>query len=393
MTHIFGAVAWLVALAWVYKCAEAAVGYPKVPNLALPWADLAGATRSSLVVIVPARNEQEDIADCLESLLRQEYTDLHIIAVDDRSTDATGAIMDWIAAHAAGRLDVLHIKELPAGWLGKTHALATAAQMAIKRYDPDYLLFTDGDVVFDPSILRRTLAYVAEVSADHFVVMPTTIAKTWREAAILSFLQVSSLWAMRPWRVSDPNAKRDAVGIGAFNLVSTAAYRQIGGFEAAPMEVLEDLFLGRRIKWSGLRQGVAIAPGMVTVHWAAGAMGLVRGLTKNIFAVFRLRPMFLLAAASGILLNSVAPVAFIALPATRIAGILALAVVFGVYSISSRASRISPLYAAFFPFAGLVVVYAMLRSMFVTLCNRGIIWRGTFYPLDELQRGMVRPRK
>jgi len=159
------------------------------------------------------------------------------------------------------------------------------------------------------------------------------------------------------------------------------------------MEVLEDLFLGRRIKWSGLRQGVAIAPGMVTVHWAAGAMGLVRGLTKNIFAVFRLRPMFLLAAASGILLNSVTPVAFIALPATRIAGILALAVVFGVYSISSRASRISPLYAAFFPFAGLVVVYAMLRSMFVTLCNRGIIWRGTFYPLDELQRGMVRPRK
>lgn len=393
MTHVFIDIVWLVAFAWVYKCIETVIGFPKVPNLALPQADLSPASQPSLVAIVPARNEQDGIAGCLESLLRQDYANLHVIAVDDRSTDATGVIMDQIDARAGDRLRVLHIEELPAGWLGKTHALAMAAREAITNFNPDYLLFTDGDVIFDPTILRRAIAYAAESSADHFVVMPTTIAKTWREATILAFLQAMSLWAMRPWRVPDPNAERDAIGVGAFNLVRTAAYRQIGGFDAAPMEVLEDLYLGRRIKWSGLRQGVAIAPGMVQVHWAAGARGLVRGMTKNIFAVFRFRPLLLMAAAAWVLLFSAGPAAFVAVPAMRIAGVLALAAVFGVYAVSARGNCISPLYAFGFPFAGAMVVYAMLRSMFVTIRNRGVLWRGTFYPVDELRKGMVvRPK-
>jgi glycosyltransferase involved in cell wall biosynthesis len=390
MTHVFIGIAWLVALAWLYKCAETAIGFPKVPNLALPEADLSTQIQPKLVVIVPARNEQDDIADCIESLLHQDYANLHIIAVDDRSTDATGVIMDQIAAKARGKLHVLHINELPPGWLGKTHALAMAAREAMTRFDPNYLLFTDGDVVFEPTILRRALAYATVSGADHFVVMPTTIAKTWREAAILSFLQVFSLWAVRPWRVPDPRAKRDAMGIGAFNLIRVAAYRQIGGFEAAPMEVLEDLFLGRRIKWASLKQGVAVAPGMVRVHWAAGARGLVYGMTKNTFAVFRFNPMLLLVAALGIVLDTVGPAVFLAFPVTRIAGAVSLAAVFGTYTISGRATRISPVYALCFPFAGAAIVYAMLRSMFVTVRNRGVLWRGTFYSIEELRRGMAR---
>jgi GT2 family glycosyltransferase len=390
MTHVCMAVAWLVAGAWLYKFVEAAWGFRKVANLALPEHDRAPVVLPAIVVIAPARNEEEDIAQCLESLLAQDCENLRVIAVDDRSTDATGAIMEKIAAQAGGRLDVLHIGELPAGWLGKTHALAMAARVAMERYAPEYLLFTDGDVIFEPSILRRTLARAIETRADHFVVMPTTIAKTVGEAAVLSFLQVISLWAVRPWRVADPKAKHDAIGIGAFNLIRSDAYRQIGGFDATPMEVLEDLYLGRRIKWAGLRQEVAIAPGMVSVHWAAGAQGIVNGMTKNIFAVFRFRPALLLAAAAGVLLDSVGPAAFTVFPPTRTAGVVGVAAVLGVYAVSARANRISAWYALAFPLAGSIVVYAMLRSMFVTVHNNGVEWRGTFYSLDELRRGMAR---
>ena len=178
---------------------------------------------------------------------------------------------------------------------------------------------------------------------------------------------------------------RDAIGVGAFNLLRTSVYRQLGGFDAMPMEILEDLTLGRRVKRAGLRQRVATAPGMVCVHWAAGAIGVVHGLTKNMFAVFRFRSAALLAASAGVALISIVPVALLGLPATRVPAVLSLAAVGGLYVLSSRSSQISPLYGTFFPIAAVLAVYSMLRSMIVTVLRGGVTWRGTFYPLAELR--------
>lgn len=389
MMHGFVAIGWLIALAWLYKLVEAASGLSRVPNLAQAKYEAAPVATPTLAVIVPARNEEKGVRDCIVSLLKQNYEKLRVIAVDDRSTDGTGAMMDELAAGAGGRLQILHIDALPSGWLGKTHAMARAAREAMDRYGVDYLLFTDGDVIFAPEAVRRSLAYVVEAQADHFVLMPTTLARSVGESAVLSFLQAMSLWALRPWRVSDPAAKRDAIGVGAFNLVRATAYRQIGGFEFAPMEILEDLYLGRRIKWAGLRQAVATGPGLVEIHWAAGARGIIRGMTKNIFAVFRFRPLPLVAAAGWVLLFAVGPVLCLAFSSTRLAGGVALAAIFGIYVLSARTSRISPMYALFMPLAAPAVVYAMLRSMAVTLWNGGVVWRGTFYGLEELRREMI----
>jgi glycosyltransferase involved in cell wall biosynthesis len=391
MIHALVAIAWLIALAWVYKFAETAIGFPRVPDLNLPEYDATPTGEPKVVAIVPARNEGQGIAACLQSLLGQDYANLQVIAINDRSTDETGARMDEIARGSGNGLRVLHVKELPSGWLGKTHAMAIAAREAMENLGAEYLLFTDGDVRFAPSAIRRSLARAQAVGADHFVLMPTMLARTASEGAVLSYLQTMSLWAMRPWRVSDPRAVRDAIGVGAFNLVCVPAYRQIGGFDATPMEVLEDLYLGRRIKWAGLRQAVAIAPGMVEVHWAEGARGIARNLTKNILAVFRFRPLLLLAAAGCVALFSAGPLVFAVLPATRLAGCVALLAAAGLYWISSRINRIPAAYFVFLPLAAVLVVYAMLRSMIVTVRDGGIEWRGTSYDLATLRRHMVRP--
>lgn len=392
MMHSLTAVtAWLIALAWLYKFVESFVGYRKVPNLRDAKFDVAPAGGPSVIVIVPARNEATQIGACLDSLLAQDYANLRVIAIDDRSTDATGAVLDRLAAMHPEKLTVVHITRLPSGWLGKTHAMAAAAADAIAKYNPDYLLFTDADIHFHSEAVRRALAQAVATSADHFVLMPTLIVRSAGEAMVLSYIQTMSLWGVRPWRVAEPRAKRDAIGVGAFNLVRTAAYLQIGGFEATPMEVLEDLYLGRRIKWAGLRQRVAFAPEMVRVHWAAGASGIVRGLTKNTFALFRYRPLPLLATAAATTILSLALFAFLALPGARIPAILSLASIVGVYALSARINRISTFYALLFPFAAGLMVYAMLRSMLVTLQDGGVTWRGTFYPLDELRGHMVRP--
>lgn len=382
VAQIFPYLAWLIALFWIWKAIAAARGLPRIPDITLPQYDLAPDGNPSLTVIVPARNEAADVAACLESLLQQDYANLHIIAVDDRSTDQTGAIMEVLAAEHRDKLQVLHITELPPNWLGKTHAMAFAARHATS----DYLLFTDADILFRPDAIRRCLAQAVTTNADHFVTLPTPTVKAHGEGMLLGFLQVLGLWITRPWRAANPSAKRDFVGIGAFCLLRSSVYQQLGGFEAVRMEILEDLTLARRVKQMELRQRVSIAPGLIKVHWAAGAMGVVGVMTKNLFAVFQFRISFLLIACGWLTLFYLAPVAFLVWSPTRIAAVVTIAAIVLLYRAAGRLSGISAWYAILFPISTMLFLYSLLRSMFITLKQGGVTWRGTFYPLTELRQ-------
>jgi glycosyltransferase involved in cell wall biosynthesis len=375
-------VAWLVAVTWLWKVIAAALGLPRVPNLLLPQHDISPAGSPSITVIVPARNEAADIASTLHTLLAQDYPNLQIIAIDDRSTDQTGAIIDTIASQHPAKLRVIHVTELPPGWLGKTHAMALAARQA----SSDYLLFTDADVFFRSDAIRRSLAHAVATSADHLVTVPTTLIHRWDEAAILGFFQIFSLWAARPWRISDPEAKHDAIGIGAFNLLRREAYQQVGGFESLRMEIVEDIGLGRRIKRAGLAQRLCFGRGMVSLHWASGAGGLVNVMTKNLWAAFRFYIWLALLGCLWLLIFCVAPAAALFFPPTRLPAILTFAVVAFAYRLLGRHSGLSTWNALFFPFSAMVFVFTLLRSMFITLKQGGIVWRGTFYSLAELRK-------
>ncbi|HEX3373526.1 MAG TPA: glycosyltransferase [Edaphobacter sp.] len=375
-------IAWLVALAWLWKAASAALGLPTIPNLLLPEHNIAPAGSPSITVIVPARNEAADIAATLHSLLEQDYDNLQIVAVNDRSTDQTGAIIDTIASQHPDKLRALHITELPPGWLGKTHAMALAAQQA----PTDYLLFTDADVLFRYDTLRRALAHAVATSADHLVTLPTPTTHRWEESALLGFIQILTLWAARVWRIADPKSKRDAFGIGAFNLLRREAYQQVGGFESLRMQIIEDIGLARRIKHAGLAQRICFGHGLVRLHWASGVGGLVRVMTKNLFSAFRFYIWLALLGCLWLLVFCVAPAAGLFFTPTRLPAILTLAAVVWAYRLMSRHSGISPGYALFFPFAALVFVFALLRSTLVTLKRGGVVWRGTFYPLTELRK-------
>ena len=373
---------WLIALLWLIKSLAAAFGLPRIPNLLDPQYNQSPQGTPSITVIVPARNEAADIAATLHSLLAQDYSNLQIIAINDRSTDDTGRIIDTIASQHPEKLRALHVTELPDGWLGKTHAMALAARQA----PTDYLLFTDADVLFHPATIRLALSSAVASHADHFVLVPTTIIHRWDEAVILGFFQIFSLWGARPWRIADPKSKRDAVGIGAFNLLRREAYIEISGFESLRMEIVEDLGLGRRIKRVGLAQRIAFGRGLVSLHWASGINGLVSIMTKNLWAAFRFYIWLALLGCLWLIAFCVAPAAALFFEPTRIPAILTFAAVALAYRLLSRHSGISTWNALFFPFAALVFVFALLRSMFITLQGGGVVWRGTFYPLAELRK-------
>lgn len=379
--------AWLAALAWISRTLDAVFGLRRVPNLLRP--GNSGRVPDGMpraTVIVPARDEQRALPHCLESLLTQDYPNLRIIAVNDRSTDQTPEILDSFAAKYPSRLSVLHVRELPPGWLGKTHAMALAARHAEATDRPEWLLFTDADVVFAPPTVRLALAEATTCRADHLVVPPSPILVGAGEVGLLGFFQLMGSWSVRLWRVPDPNSPRDVLGIGAFGLVRSSAYRQIGGFEALRLAVLDDMSLAQHIKAAGLRTHAAFGAGLLRLRWAEGALGLVRVLTKNMFALFAFRPVLLLAGCAGIVVLTIVPLLGLAIAGARLPSALALAGIAGMYVLLARYSR-QPIWSFFFyPFGAVLLIYSLVRSMTVTLRQGGVIWRGTFYPLAELRR-------
>jgi GT2 family glycosyltransferase len=375
-------VAWLVAGGWMYKLIEASVGMPRVANLLDEAWDSEVIGSPALTVIVPARNEAAHVGPCLLSLIEQDYGALQVVAVNDRSTDATGYVMDELATDHAGRLRVLHVTALPENWLGKTHAMA----MAAAQVDSEWLLFTDGDVLFRADSLRRSLAYAVASGADHLVTVPTTIRKRWDEGMLLGFFQIFGLWGPRPWKIADPRAKRDAIGVGAFNLIRRDAYEKVGGFEALRMEIVEDLGLGRRVKRAGLAQRIAFGQGLVRVHWASGAFGLVGVMTKNVFSALRFSIVLAIAACAWLMVFCVLPVFGLLMHGMRIPAVLTLVAIGGAYRLYGKTSGISAWQALLAPVAAMLFAYTLLRSTVTTLRQGGVIWRGTFYSLKTLRK-------
>lgn len=376
---------WLIALLWTWRTTVARRNLPKLPDLLKENNSAEQTPQPQITVIVPARNEEQDIEQTLFSLLAQKRVSIEILAVNDRSSDKTGEIMDRIAAEGRAQnksISIIHIKELPAGWMGKTHAMALAARQAAAPW----LLFTDGDILFREDCLRRAITF-AERETDHLILFPSLILKTAGEHMMLSAFQVLSFLATRPWKTSDPKS-RESLGIGAFNLIRTDVYRCIGGFEGHRMEVLEDIKLGHQVKRHGFRQHVVLGRGLIQVHWASGTLGIVRNLTKNIFAVFRFQPAILLVACIAIAAFCLMPFCGLFGPWQMLtASILALGSALEIYRYCER--RINGIPTAYFlllPVAACIIVYMLLRSMIVTLVRGGVVWRGTFYPLSELRK-------
>jgi glycosyltransferase involved in cell wall biosynthesis len=382
---IFRTVAWLLTLIWVLRTYDAVHLLPTLPDLTdLDW-DTLPVGLPTLTVVVPARDEAEKIAATLDALMVADYAGLKVLVVDDRSTDGTGTIVDaYVAEYATkrpGALSAIHITELPEGWLGKTFALMVATENS----SSDYLLFTDADILFSPSVLRRALVCAQETHADHLVVMPTVQVQSKGEGIVLGFLQLMSLWAVRPWMVQEPKARRDVAGIGAFNLVRRDALNEIGGWIPQRLAVLEDITLGRRMRAAGMRQRVAFAPGMVLVHWAKGGHGLLTNMTKNLFSAFGFQPLFVVVVCVWIGVFFLLPLAGLVWWGTLVQALVILCCIGALYRVMGAASKIDARYAWLYPLGAVAMIFAMARSMVVVLLQRGVMWRGTLYPLRDLR--------
>jgi glycosyltransferase involved in cell wall biosynthesis len=389
----------ILVVAWVSRIVDAALGMPSVADVSRPEWDrnpVAEAGNPRVSIIVPARNEEKDIELSLTRLLELDYDNFEVIAVDDRSTDRTGEIMDRIERnlHVSQRtrdmglpfFRVIHHAKLPPGWLGKTHAMWTATNEA----SGEWLLFTDADVVFKPESLRRALAYALAEKADHVVLFPRMVMKQPGEYMMIAFFQTMFMFGHRPWKVADPKAK-DHMGVGAFNLIRRSVYERIGTYKALRMEVLDDMKLGKVVKNAGFVQRNVFGGDLISIRWANGARGVVNNLTKNFFAVLSFQWPRTLIAAFGLAFLNLGPFLglWLAHGWARLPYAVALAAILLIYSGMSLRSGVPAYYFLLHPVSTALFIYTLLRSMGHALWNDGIVWRGTRYPLEELRKGMV----
>jgi glycosyltransferase involved in cell wall biosynthesis len=340
-----------------------------------------------VAVIFAARNEAVMVERATRSLLAQDYPDLALIAVDDRSTDGTGAILDAIAAED-GRLSVVRVDELPAGWLGKTHALHAAAVIA----SAPWLLFTDADILFVPDCLRRAIALAEREAIDHIAIVPDILTETAGERIFVAmFILMFNAYAP-PRKVGDPRSKVWA-GVGAFNLVRADAFRAIGGFRRLRLSVDEDMRLGQALKYAGYRNAVALGKDMVAVRWQVGLGGMIRGLEKNFFAGAQYRLPLVALGVLGLLVIGIAPHAalFVGPWWTRAISGLGIGAIALILAMMRRQGGVAWYHALFLPIGALACIVALLRSATLAVRRRGIRWRDHLYPLDEL-RAHVRGR-
>jgi hypothetical protein len=383
--HVFLLVLMAVAvLFWIFSGIRVAKGL-----LQIPWMkDFAPAKDDEcprISLLFAARDEEEKLPAALATMAAIDYPRLEIVAVDDRSGDATGRILDEFG-RTHERIRVVHVSELPAGWLGKPHALKKAYESSTG----EWLLFTDADVRFAADSLRRAVAIVRSRRADHLTLFGDVVMVGFWETVLLTFFGLAMHVGNESHRVSDPNS-RAYIGVGAFQLIRRSAYEACGTHRRLAMEVVDDMKLGKMVKLGGFRSCIGVAEEYVSIRWHAGVGNVIRGVTKNFFAAMGYNLPLVLAALCGILLTNVAPFVVVfaghgwARGLAAVAAVLALGFHVGV----DLVMKVSPLYALTHPLGSILFCYMLARSTVVTLWRGGVEWRGTFYPLRELRKGLV----
>jgi glycosyltransferase involved in cell wall biosynthesis len=379
---------WIIlCAAWIVGLGYLIISFKRLPVLREQHAP-APEFWPRLSVVIPACNEAANLESAVATLLQQDYPDLEIILVDDRSTDGTGEIIERLA-HADSRIRAVHIETLPPGWLGKVHALHRGVEQA----SGDWLLFTDADVHFAAGTLRRALALVLHQRVDHLTLIPRTIHKSfWLELAVNTFGLLFFI-TTRAASVNRPGSKA-FVGIGAFNLVNAERFRRTAGFEWLRLEPGDDVGLGMMIKQSGGTTRLAFAYEDLSLQWYSSVASMFKGLEKNLFGPGSHYQWWLMLLRVGIIWALVtAPVFSLVFGLTHglaplwIAGAAAISMqlIFTGYLATERKTKV--LILLLFPVGVLLVTAMMLRAGYRCVKNGGIDWRGTHYPIEQLRAG------
>jgi len=374
----------LFSLAWCGFYITAYLNFRNIPvfeKLHTPSIEL----YPKISVIITACNEAATIQQVVNALLIQDYPELELVVINDRSTDNTGDLIDELA-RKDDRIKIVHITGLPEKWLGKVHALHTGVQHA----RGDWLLFTDADVYFEAGLLRKAIEYSIQENCDHLTLLPRVDTKHfWQEVALAAF----RLMFMNSAKISELNKENSKafVGVGAFNLVKKSILEKSNGMEWLRMEVIDDMGLGLMVRNMGGKTRLAFAAKHLNLVWYESLTAMFSGLEKNAFGPGTgYKYTKLVALVLFLWAFSIAPL--VALLYTGVANLWILGVIDYVLMLFTLLLSAYRFELKFFPsiFVSIgMVIFSFMMIHAAIQCKKqgGIRWRGTLYPVEDLIEG------
>ncbi|MBI4460857.1 MAG: glycosyltransferase [Acidobacteria bacterium] len=331
-------------------------------------------------VVIPARNEEDNIAGCLASLYRQGQG-IEIIVADDGSQDRTAEVIRQLLASAPVPLTVVQVPPLPKGWTGKNHALTAG----VERARGHWLLFTDADTRHAPGKLQEIVDRAGREGLDLLSFSPRQEARTWWEKAVIPqvYLALGKLYPY--WRVNDPSDPMAAAN-GQYILIRSEVYEKLGGHAALPGALLDDVELAQRAKQAGFRIWFGSGEGVVSTRMYSRFRQMWEGWTKNLFPLYNRDHRAIARARRALALRFVSlPVAgllFSVLGSRAVAGIGLALLAFSFWEHVRYAQKLPQSQKAA---AALLVPGALLFLLLLWDSERryrsqkGIEWRGRHY--------------
>ncbi len=369
-----------VLLVTIFAVVDLSLGIRKMTRLR-DISPLAEERQPRVSIIVPACNEEKNIERAILSQLKQRYANLEVIAIDDRSTDSTGAILEALQKEH-DNLKVHHIYDLPGDWMGKAHAMQRGAELA----EGEYLLFTDADILMEESTLARAAHYMSIKKLDHMALVFKNISPGWLLNSLILESGANLLQLFRPWRAKKAAAS-NFIGVGAFNLVRKETYFAVDGHERIRMHPIDDIMLGKIIKRNGYHQDCLLGADLVAVPWYESVKDMIDGLMKNVLAIINYRFLLLIPLLFGMVFLNILPLwgalfsegyarlIWTVIVFTKLTAFYYGTRLFGIASWCALGTLITPY----------ISVYIVLRAAWLNFSEHGIHWRGTYYSIEKLR--------
>jgi glycosyltransferase involved in cell wall biosynthesis len=369
----------IVLAAWVLAFLRTVVNLALIPRLRR---DERPSREPLLSIVIPARDEARVIERTVRAFLAQTYANFELIVVNDRSADATGAILRSIDDE---RLVVIDGEEPPAGWLGKPWALHQGS----RRAHGEVLLFVDADIIYAPDTLRAAVATFERRRPALLTLLPFFEMRGFAENASMPMLAMTCFSFLPTWLSNRTRRVALAIGGGTGNLVRRDAYDAAGGHEALKDSVVDDVGLARLIRRDGGLTFVVRADDLIALRMYHGLREVIEGFTKNSFAVFGRNYVIAFLVPAGCIVFHILPFV-LALTGDRIS-IATVVVITATRLILFRSLRYRLDNALLLhPVMCAIWLWIFLRSTWLTGVRRKLLWRGRTYDARHTRFGADR---
>ena len=339
-------------------------------------------------IILPARNEEDYIGKCLDSLIQQDYENYEIVVIDDSSEDNTGKI---ISEYAKKNSKIIHVtaQPKPEGWMGKNWA----CMEGYKQSTGELLLFTDADTFHKKNVISLAVSHLLSLKLDALSAIPKMRSLDFWTRITLPMISVFLHTRFSAVNVNNPK-KATGYFFGSFFIINKKTYQEVGMHEGVKQEIIEDGALGKKVKERGYKIRIVRGEHLIDAIWARDKSTLWNALKRLMIPLYLQSSKIAIGSFFAVLFLLFMPFPTVIYSSVFISESVSFSALFGIALLSSILIYVGAVievkvlflkirYAAFAPLGSLVVLMGFLSGIIQAKSSSSVSWRGRSYSMKD----------